>query len=58
MKLVKNQAIILLEKWEIENKADVERQEIEDIYKAKGFSGKELEMIIIKICLNVFSFYF
>jgi len=37
------------EKWEIENKADVERQEIEDIYKAKGFSGKELEMIVNKI---------
>jgi VIT1/CCC1 family predicted Fe2+/Mn2+ transporter len=40
---------IAREKWEIENKADVERQEIEDIYKAKGFSGKELEMIVDKI---------
>jgi len=40
---------IAREKWEIENKADVERQEIEDIYKAKGFSGKELEMIVNKI---------
>jgi len=27
------------EKWEIDNKADVERQEIEDIYTAKGISG-------------------
>jgi len=40
---------IAREKWEIENKADIERQEIEDIYKAKGFSGKELEMIVNKI---------
>ena len=30
------------------NKADVERKEIEDIYKAKGFSGKKLEMIVNK----------
>ena len=35
--------------WEIENKPDDERQEIEDIYKAKGFSGKDLEMIVNKI---------
>ena len=40
---------IAREKWEIENKPDVEREEIEDIYKAKGFSGKELEMIVNKI---------
>ena len=37
------------EKWEIEHKPDDERKEIEDIYKAKGFSGKELEMIVDKI---------
>jgi len=37
------------EKWEIENKPDDERTEIEEIYKAKGFSGKELEMIVDKI---------
>lgn len=35
--------------WEIENKPEDERQEIEDIYKAKGFSGKDLEMIVNKI---------
>jgi VIT1/CCC1 family predicted Fe2+/Mn2+ transporter len=35
--------------WEIENKPDDERKEIEDIYKAKGFTGKELEMIVNKI---------
>ncbi|MGI0081950.1 MAG: VIT1/CCC1 transporter family protein [Nitrosopumilaceae archaeon] len=37
------------EKWEIENVPDKERQEIEDIYKAKGFSGTELETIVNKI---------
>jgi len=37
------------EKWEIENVPEKERQEIEDIYKAKGFSGSELEMIVKKI---------
>jgi VIT1/CCC1 family predicted Fe2+/Mn2+ transporter len=40
---------IAREEWEIENKADIERQEIEEIYKAKGFSGKDLEMIVNKI---------
>ncbi|MEW6043297.1 MAG: VIT1/CCC1 transporter family protein [Thermoproteota archaeon] len=40
---------IAREEWEIENKPDLERKEIEDIYKAKGFSGKDLEMIINKI---------
>ncbi|MGH9878925.1 MAG: VIT1/CCC1 transporter family protein, partial [Nitrososphaerales archaeon] len=40
---------IAREKWEIENKPDIERQEIEEIYKAKGFSGKELEMVVNKI---------
>lgn len=37
------------ENWEIENKPDIERQEIEDIYKQKGFEGKDLEMIVNKI---------
>jgi len=37
------------ENWEIENKPEDERKEIEDIYKAKGFSGKDLEMIVNKI---------
>ncbi|TBR23882.1 MAG: hypothetical protein EPO63_04965 [Candidatus Nitrosotenuis sp.] len=40
---------IAREEWEIENKPDVERKEIEDIYIAKGFSGKELETIVNKI---------
>src|SRR5574341_821630 len=37
------------EKWEMENVPDKERQEIEDIYKAKGFSGTELEMVVKKV---------
>src|SRR3989344_2923196 len=37
------------ENWEIENKPDLERKEIEDIYKEKGFAGKDLEMIVNKI---------
>lgn len=40
---------IAREEWEIENKPDIERQEIEEIYKAKGFSGKDLEMVVSKI---------
>ncbi|MEO9308672.1 MAG: VIT1/CCC1 transporter family protein [Nitrososphaera sp.] len=40
---------IAREEWEIENKPELERKEIEDIYKAKGFSGKDLEMIVNKI---------
>jgi VIT1/CCC1 family predicted Fe2+/Mn2+ transporter len=40
---------IAREEWEIENKPDIERQEIEEIYKAKGFSGKELDMVVSKI---------
>lgn len=40
---------IAREEWEIENKPEMERQEIEEIYKAKGFSGNELDMIVNKI---------
>lgn len=43
---------IAREEWEMENKPDVERQEIEEIYKAKGFEGKDLEMIVNKITSN------
>ena len=38
------------EKYEMENLPDVERQEIRDIYRAKGFSGDLLEKITDKIC--------
>jgi len=37
------------ELWEIENVPEKERHEIEDIYKAKGFSGTDLEMIVKKV---------
>ena len=40
---------IAREEWEIENKTDIERKEIEDIYIAKGFTGKDLEMVVNKI---------
>jgi len=43
---------IAREEWEIENKPEDERKEIEDIYKAKGFSGKDLDMIVEKIILD------
>jgi VIT1/CCC1 family predicted Fe2+/Mn2+ transporter len=37
------------EAWEMENVPEAERQEIEDVYRAKGFSGNELESIVKKI---------
>ena len=37
------------EKWEMDNVPEAERREIEDIYKAKGFSGQELERIVDKV---------
>ncbi|EIJ65571.1 hypothetical protein TIGR00267 [Candidatus Nitrosopumilus salaria BD31] len=40
---------IAREKWEIENKPDDERKEIREIYEAKGFSGKDLDMVVEKI---------
>lgn len=43
---------IAREKWEIENKPKDERKEIEDIYREKGFAGKDLENIVNKITSN------
>ncbi len=40
------------EKKEIEEIPAMERQEIRDIYKAKGFHGKELDMIVKRITSN------
>ncbi|MEO9296068.1 MAG: VIT1/CCC1 transporter family protein [Nitrososphaera sp.] len=37
------------EEYEIENMPDRERQEIEDIYREKGFQGKDLDMVVNKI---------
>ncbi|MEM3143033.1 MAG: VIT1/CCC1 transporter family protein [Candidatus Nitrosotenuis sp.] len=43
---------IAREEWEIENMPDEERKEIEEIYKAKGFSGEQLDMVVDKITSN------
>ena len=40
------------EEYEIENVPERERQEIEDIYREKGFEGKELESVVNKITSN------
>src|SRR4051795_13166735 len=40
------------EEFEIENLPDKERQEIEEIYKSKGFQGVELKKIVDKITSN------
>lgn len=40
------------ELYEIENLPDRERSEIEEIYKAKGFEGEELQRIVDKITSN------
>src|SRR6476661_162755 len=34
------------EEFEIENMPDRERQEIEQVYRDKGFEGKELDMVV------------
>ncbi|MDI1324658.1 MAG: VIT1/CCC1 transporter family protein [Algoriphagus sp.] len=39
-----------IEYWEIENLPDVEREEIADIYRAKGFKGELLEKVVDQIC--------
>lgn len=39
-----------IEYWEIENMPEKERQEIKDIYMAKGFDGQLLEDAVNKIC--------
>ena len=41
-----------IEYWEIENLPDIEREEIVDIYKAKGFKGELLEKVVDQITSN------
>jgi vacuolar iron transporter family protein len=41
-----------IEEWEIENMPDAERQEVIEIYKAKGFNGDELEVVVNRITSN------
>jgi VIT1/CCC1 family predicted Fe2+/Mn2+ transporter len=43
------QSEIKREEFEIENVPEKERQEIEDIYKSKGFQGEELNKVVDKI---------
>jgi vacuolar iron transporter family protein len=41
-----------VEAWEIENLPEVERKEIEEIFRAKGFEGEELKMVVNRITAN------
>ena len=43
---------IMIEKWEVENMPDVERKEVEEIFRAKGFTGEELQMVVNRITSN------
>jgi vacuolar iron transporter family protein len=38
-----------IEAWEIDNMPAVERKEIEDIFRGKGFEGNELEIVVNRI---------
>ncbi len=46
------QSEIKREEYEIENTPEKEREEIVEIYKAKGFVGEELNMVVNKITSN------
>jgi vacuolar iron transporter family protein len=46
------QSEIKREEYEIENTPEKEREEIVEIYKAKGFFGEELNMVVNKITSN------
>jgi len=41
-----------IERWEIENLPEVEREEIKEIYQAKGFEGELLEKVVDQITSN------
>lgn len=41
-----------IEYWEVENLPEKERQEIEDIYRAKGFKGDLLQQVVDQITSN------
>ena len=43
---------VRIETWEVENMPDIERREVADIYKAKGFEGAELEIVVNRITSN------
>jgi VIT1/CCC1 family predicted Fe2+/Mn2+ transporter len=41
-----------IEYWEVENLPEIERAEIADIYRAKGFEGELLEKVVDHICAD------
>lgn len=41
-----------VEYWEIDNMPDVEREEVREIYRNKGFQGELLEQVVAVICSN------
>ena len=41
-----------IEYWEVENLPEVEREEIADIYRAKGFEGELLDKVVDHICAD------
>lgn len=41
-----------IEYWEVDNLPEVEREEIEEIYRGKGFQGELLGQIVDHICAN------
>ena len=41
-----------IESWEIDHLPEVERKEVEDIYRQKGFEGAELQMVVNRITAN------
>lgn len=41
-----------IEQWEVENIPEAERKEVEDIYRAKGFEGTELQIVVNRITSN------
>jgi VIT1/CCC1 family predicted Fe2+/Mn2+ transporter len=41
-----------IEYWEIENMPDTERQEVNENYAQKGFSGELLEQVVDTICAD------
>lgn len=43
---------IMRERYEIENMPERERMEIEEIYKAKGFQGEDLQRVVDKVTSN------
>ncbi|MBI2598997.1 VIT1/CCC1 transporter family protein [Candidatus Curtissbacteria bacterium] len=38
-----------IERWEMEHKPEIEKQEIEEIYSKIGFSGRELALLVNKV---------